>query len=309
LSDKPTLQDLLEVQQQIGLPSPALVEKDWYVVKALAAVAAADTKPFKLVFGGGTALSRAYGLIRRMSEDIDLRIVGIESPTRAQLRMLRETVTGALLDAGLGFDPDNPRHRNTMYEGRYTVYRLPYEASAAGTGALRPEIQIETAVFPLRRAAVSRPVSSFIAEGFGRPVEIEAIECASIPETSAEKFVALTRRAGAELAGLRDRRDATLVRHVYDLHVVRGQYDAADVAALAREIMVADAALRGKDFPAYKADPMAESLKAVEKISADAECRSAYVSFCRDMVYGDDVPDFDTAVTTLKTLAQHLEQR
>ena len=78
MSDKPTLQELLEIQQLFGLPSPALVEKDWHVVKALAAIATADTAPFRLVFGGGTALSRAHGLIRRMSEDIDLRIVGVE---------------------------------------------------------------------------------------------------------------------------------------------------------------------------------------------------------------------------------------
>ncbi len=132
------------------------------------------------------------------------------------------------------------------------------------------------------------------------------MECTSIAETAAEKFVALTRRAGAELAGLRDRRDPTLVRHIYDLHVIREQYDAADVAALAREVMVADVALRGKEFPAYEADPVGETLKAVEGIATDAEFRTAYANFCRDMVYGDDVPDFDTAVGTLKTLAQRL---
>jgi hypothetical protein len=43
LSDKPTLEELLEVQEYFGLPGPALVEKDWYVVKALAAIAAVDT--------------------------------------------------------------------------------------------------------------------------------------------------------------------------------------------------------------------------------------------------------------------------
>jgi predicted nucleotidyltransferase component of viral defense system len=118
LSDKPSLQDLLEIQQHFGLPSPALVEKDWHVVKALAAIAAADTKPFRLVFGGGTALSRAHDLIRRMSEDIDLRIVGVEKPTRGQLRKLRGTITRALLDAGFAFDPENPEHRTTMHEGR-----------------------------------------------------------------------------------------------------------------------------------------------------------------------------------------------
>ena len=58
MSDKPSLRDLLEAQQHFSLPSPALVEKDWYVVKALAAISTADTLPFRLVFGGGTALSK-----------------------------------------------------------------------------------------------------------------------------------------------------------------------------------------------------------------------------------------------------------
>jgi hypothetical protein len=77
LSGEPTLQ---EIQAYFRLPSPALVEKDFYVVKALAAIAAVDLEdlPLRLVFGGGTALSRAHQLIRRMSEDIDLRIVATD---------------------------------------------------------------------------------------------------------------------------------------------------------------------------------------------------------------------------------------
>ena len=54
-----TLRDLLEVQAYFGLPSPALVEKDFHVVKALAAIAAVNTAPLGLVFGGGTALARS----------------------------------------------------------------------------------------------------------------------------------------------------------------------------------------------------------------------------------------------------------
>jgi hypothetical protein len=45
LPDKPSLEDLLEVQKYFELPTPALVEKDWYVVKALAAINSADVKP------------------------------------------------------------------------------------------------------------------------------------------------------------------------------------------------------------------------------------------------------------------------
>src|ERR1035441_4649720 len=162
LSDKPSLQDLLEVQRHFGLPSPALVEKDWHVVKALGAITAADTAPFRLVFGGGTALSRAHRLIRRMSEDIDLKIISDTPLTRPALRHLRDIITKALLQAGFLFDPENARHRESGNASRYTLYRLPYAPIMAGEGTLRPEIQIETAVWPLRRPAVERSVSSFV---------------------------------------------------------------------------------------------------------------------------------------------------
>jgi predicted nucleotidyltransferase component of viral defense system len=146
LRDKPSLQDLLEVQKRFELPSPVLVEKDWYVVTALAAINTADVKPFRLVFSGGTALSRAHRLIRRMSEDIDLKIVSDEPRSRSELRKLREVVTGALLHAGFQFDPENDAHRESGNASRYTVYHLPYTPWVIGEGALRPEIKIETAV-------------------------------------------------------------------------------------------------------------------------------------------------------------------
>ena len=85
----------------------------------------------------------------------------------------------------------------------------------------------------------------------------------SILETAADKFVGLTRRAGAELAGL-DEPDPTLVRHLHDLHALREHYDPAEVAALAREVMLADAEAYGNQFPAYREDPMRETLRAVE---------------------------------------------
>ena len=161
MPDKLSLQDLLEVQKHFELPSPALVEKDWYVVKALAAINAAEISPFQLVFSGGTALSRAHRLIRRMSEDIDLKIVSDQPCTRAEVRKLRDQITGALLGAGFEFDPENAEHRDSGNASRYTIYRLPYPPLVTGEGALRPEIPIETAVWPLRLPAVEQSVTSF----------------------------------------------------------------------------------------------------------------------------------------------------
>ena len=305
MPDKLSLQDLLEVQAFFNLPSPNLVEKDWYVVKALAAINAANTEPFQLVFSGGTALSRAHRLTLRMSEDIDLKIVSTEPRTRTELRKLRDDVTRALLQAGFAIDPENPAHRDSGNASRYTIYRLPYASQLSGSGALRPEIKIETAVWPLRLPSIDRSVTSFAAEAFKEPPEIPSIPCVALTETVAEKFVALTRRAGAELAEAGGPRDATLVRHIYDLHIVREHYEMARVIELARQIILDDVKAYGHQFPAYRDDPIAETLRAVEGLSTDSRFATAYAVFLRDMVYGE-APDFETALHTIKMLAKSL---
>lgn len=306
LSDRPSLQDLLEAQQHFGLPSPALVEKDWYVAKALAALSGAMTFPARLVFGGGTALSRAHRLIRRMSEDIDLKIVSGKPLARAALRQLRDTVTDALLNAGFKFDPENSAHRDSGNASRYTLYRLPYEPIAQGQGVLRPEIQIETAVWPLRLPAVELPGISFVSEAFNRPPEVPVMQCASIVETISEKFVALTRRAGAELAEAGGPRDPTIVRHIYDLHMTHEHYDPASVVALAKSIMLADAVAYGHQFPAYRENPIRETQRAVAGLADDPDFARRYAAFRRDMVYGDS-PEFKVAIATVADLARQLE--
>jgi predicted nucleotidyltransferase component of viral defense system len=303
LSDE-RLREFLEVQAHFGLPSPALVEKDFHVVKALAAIAAIDTAPLRLVFGGGTALSRAHRLVRRMSEDIDLRIVGDKPPARGALRRLRDAITQALMNAGFKFDPEDPAYRKSGNESRYTIYRLPYEPAVRGEGALRPTIQIETAVWPLRRPSLELPVISFVAEALQQPPEVARIACVSIVETAADKFVGLTRRAGAELAGL-DEPDPTLVRHLHDLHVLREHYDPAEVTGLARELMLADAQAYGNQFPAYREDPAAETLRAVDGLASDPAYGRRYAEFQRAMVYGEEA-EYAACIGTIKKLSEKL---
>ncbi len=60
----------------------ACVEKDFWVIEVLRAatrevtVLAKDVRehPVQTIFKGGTSLSRAYGLIERFSEDVDLLV-------------------------------------------------------------------------------------------------------------------------------------------------------------------------------------------------------------------------------------------
>jgi Nucleotidyl transferase AbiEii toxin, Type IV TA system len=102
-------------------------------------------------------------------------------------------------------------------------------------------------------------------------------------------------------------RDKTLVRHVYDLHVVRPHYDPAAVIALTKEIIRADVEAYGHQFPAYRENPVAETLRAVDGLATDDRFANNYAAFLRDMVYGE-APDFKTALATVSALADGLRE-
>jgi len=97
------------------------------------------------------------------------------------------------------------------------------------------------------------------------------------------------------------------VRHVYDLHIVRSQYDAVAAIALAREIMHADVEADSCQFPAYRENPVAETLRAVGRLATDDRFAGNYAAFLRDMVYGE-APDFKTALATVSALADTLRE-
>ena len=49
---------------------PAIIEKDYYVTESLRIIA--QTAADKVIFKGGTSLSKGWNLIQRFSEDIDI---------------------------------------------------------------------------------------------------------------------------------------------------------------------------------------------------------------------------------------------
>jgi hypothetical protein len=65
-------QAILRAQEHFGDRGlrPAIIEKDYYVTEALRAIA--DASGDKVIFKGGTSLSKGWNLIQRFSEDIDL---------------------------------------------------------------------------------------------------------------------------------------------------------------------------------------------------------------------------------------------
>jgi len=60
----------IEVRSKL---KPIAIEKDWWVTQILHQVFELDMAD-ALVFKGGTSLSKGWGLIQRLSEDIDLAL-------------------------------------------------------------------------------------------------------------------------------------------------------------------------------------------------------------------------------------------
>lgn len=147
-----------------------------------------------------------------------------------------------------------------------------------------------------------KPVSSFVAEAFGRAPEVPAIACVSLAETAAEKLVSLTRRTAMDIAGLSRDADPALVRHIYDLHTMRDLIDPDEVARLARDIAAADAAELRNQYPAYADDIAGETSKALDALRTTPVYGARYAGFVGAMVYGEQT-EFGDAIATITALA------
>lgn len=90
-----------DVADAVGLPSGQVVEKDYRVIELLSVINAAKMPDgARMVFAGGTCLACAHGVVQRMSEDVDLKIVLDGGPvTNSAVKTALSRVKGAVRDA------------------------------------------------------------------------------------------------------------------------------------------------------------------------------------------------------------------
>ena len=215
----------------LGIPQPGFVEKDYWVVELLRSV----TRPLQLspldgversaqvLFKGGTSLSKAYGLIDRFSEDVDILVIcqGLGRGARDS-QVLRPICDRAIVDLGRSenevtrLDSKSGFTRNVLYG--YSP-RLP----ALG---LNPQVKLEMGIrggtLP---GTVMCVVRSYIAEYIDQvgidaefdelaPVEVGVI---APVRTLAEKL-ALLHHAGVLAASGSTKTLDAAGRHIYDIY-------------------------------------------------------------------------------------------
>jgi predicted nucleotidyltransferase component of viral defense system len=309
-SEQKELIDALVAESAMGGITAGLLEKDQHLTDALRALFAVPLDGMQLVFCGGTSLSKAHGLIERMSEDADLKIVIPSSQrplSRSQLRKrlsaLKAIVSTTLSGIGLVEDQSKARALN---ENHYFCSEWSYTRQYDTITGLRPHLQIElTARNPVLDTATCN-VNSLADHLAGRKDNSFAVPTIAIAETIAEKVLSFLRRYAQHRAGLMQQAwDTALVRHIYDLHCIyRHNENIVTRAALAFPTLVAgDQKEFGSQFPEFALDPLLILSGALTQVTTDPNIQAEYRSNLVPLIYGDEKPEFVQAFDSFKAVA------
>lgn len=229
------------VGASVGLPMQA-VEKDFWVTVILQAVFSLPVAQH-LIFKGGTSLSKAWGLISRFSEDIDLAVNPIAlgaaegDLTKKQIKKLRkasslfvsEQLTPMLcakinemgMSAFLNIEAQpNGEGDNTYPEPRqiYIRYQSVFEKPLT---YLRPDVVLEVSARSLIEPAMPTHVSCILADYIPIQPTCDAVVHTAIPaKTMVEKMFLLHELFSVPGHGTRAERKS---RHLYDLYQMMQQ--------------------------------------------------------------------------------------
>ena len=281
-----------------------------HVTDALRSLTSVAHEHVRLVFCGGTSLSKAYGLIERMSEDVDLKIVlAADHPlSLGQLRSHLSALKHKIADTmqAMGFEPveEESLARNA---NRYFASGWHYESQYKTDSSLRPHLSLEfTARMPYF-AIVQKPLDYLTTRLAGQEAAPFVMNCVAVEETLAEKVLSFLRRFAEHRAGASDNWDTALVRHIYDVWCIAAM-DANTVERAAehfRRLVEYDRHEFTRDV-AFVDDPARCLTQALTEAEHDRQTRGEYATRLLPLIYGSARPTFDEAFAVFKAVAAKL---
>ncbi|HAT9712911.1 TPA: nucleotidyl transferase AbiEii/AbiGii toxin family protein [Legionella pneumophila subsp. pneumophila] len=287
----------------LGLPSE-FIRKDYFVTKAIRLLVDIQNDYFGLVFQGGTSLSKGYGIISRLSEDIDFRVVSKpacsslgKDAKRRELRSYRHALVGALVDADFDVKPHDVQ---VFYEGRYMSIRASFDGSQ-GISYLRPHIAIDCFLGTLELNPEIKNISSMVKVTLGNTEsnhDYFPVACVNLNETAAEKWVALSRRIVDANKTPRDS-DKHLVRHLYDLYQLQQKECLSnDYYQVVERVLEKEQ----DQFGSSTDDLRAKIGAAFHHLRFDKKWEEHWDFFLEQMVYQSEKPRFEEAVSVVENM-------
>jgi predicted nucleotidyltransferase component of viral defense system len=230
LPEKEKVNIFRQISTKTGLPAFA-IEKDWWVVQTLAAVYQLEIAPY-LIFKGGTSLSKAWKIIERFSEDIDLAMdrtfFGFDGDLTKNQRDKLKKISGKYVDekfypelkvrlAEFGFSAFRLELEETHESDRDRIINLYYPYVIDPPGYLQPRVQLELSGRSLREPFTVQTFNALTDEVYpdsefvSPPVNIPTVN----PERTFLEKIFLLHEEFQRPPG--KRRVERLSRHIYDV--------------------------------------------------------------------------------------------
>lgn len=284
--------------------SESAVERDYYIVMMLKALA---DSPYaeQCVFKGGTSLSKCYpGSIDRFSEDIDLTFLGMDLSDK----ICDKTIKKIEMTMASGAQIEKiPEERSNRSKSMYVWYNDPEKRVKLEIGStIRPD--------PYQKMPVKTYIQEFLESGgFTDDVErfeLETVEIntLSIERTFIDKIMSVKRHA---ICGTLGRK----VRHIYDVtrlyQLPEIQTFLAETDELKRLVQITkgtDAYYIGKRNISAEYDPTGAYDFALWRKYFDSAIRSIYESLHTTLLYTDEKQNFDIAIKTFEQISARLTE-
>lgn len=292
--------------------SEQFVEKDYYVTEILRIVS--DRLGDKVIFKGGTSLSKGWDLITRFSEDIDLFV----NPDKFDPRPGKKKMDGILkgLSAAVEEHPALTwlKDEGTTIGGSsredYFEYRTHFPALPGIRSVVRLEPGVQSGDFPTEEVPITSLVAKYLQEqGMGDIAEdLGAFEMTLLHfrRTFVEKLFTLHGKVVRLLEGGPPiGRDA---RHYSDLFVLAGEQQVrAMLESPEYQTIRKDYDEKSREFYGkFYRPPEDLSFAASPALFPDAELRQRlaadYEEQCRLLFSGGDYPTFDQVLARFEEI-------
>lgn len=221
--DKKLFTDVLLATAEYFSILPTYIEKDYWITHSLSLMAQSDDAG-KLVFKGGTSLSKAYRLVNRFSEDIDIAVINSSSFTGNQLKTLIKKVAKEMTDGLQEVQVDGVTSKGShFYKAVYAYPNVLGQTpkSAVSSGNLLVEINTFANPYPFEAKQIKSFITDFLEQTNNQHLISEysinpfSINVLDKRRTMIEKLVSLIRFSFSENPSLAI---TSKIRHFYDLH-------------------------------------------------------------------------------------------
>jgi len=315
LSDSDKRAIFTTASERKGLPAYA-IEKDWWVVQTLRIVFKMEVGK-NLLFKGGTSLSKAWGLINRFSEDIDLALnrefLGFETGliSKTQVRKLRTISFGYItvpfyedLKTAFikeGFDKVTFDYENLGDEDQDPVSILiQYPSLITHPEYIKPRVKVEIGSRSLKDPYSDRSFKSIVSNQFEDKIYSDTeitIPCINPERTYLEKLFLLHEEFQKPEGKIRVDR---LSRHLYDLYKIsQSKYKkSAQDSSLINEIITHRERFNGMKGVDYKTH-FPPNLNPIPPDMYIDAWKADYKKMQEEMIPGDS-PSFEELIAKVK---------